>query len=251
VYVTGFRQYGGPCQQVQIAFVRAYDRRGALKWKLYEFGPDDLRGQCADSRGDRVAIGRDGMLYLAGETAGGNTIFARNPRDPGASAANAATDKFNTAYNTSSAHLTYFARFDPATGAWRAGSMLLARIDTKGDKGNTIKPRAITADEQGRVYVGGVSAYQIADRGRLTMNGRTLKPYAGGDAWVLVTSPDLRRRLLWTVWCDGGTGEVRGLAASRALAAVAAKVDKAPFYTVAPVQAGAGGGFTAVWPGMG
>lgn len=252
VFVTGFSQRGGPCRQVQIAYVHAYDRQGALRWKAYDFAADGLAGQCADSRGDRVAMGRDGELYFAGETAGGNTVFARDGRDVTRAAPNVSTDKFNQASNTGPAHLTYLARLDVATGQVKAGSMLLARLDTKGDQGNTIKPGAITADERGNVYVGGVSAYQIADRGRLTMNGRTLKPYAGGDAWILVTTADLRRRLLWTVWCDGGKGEVRGVAAHAGVAAVAARVDKPPFYTVDPVQREAapasGAGYVATWP---
>ncbi|MDG6103930.1 hypothetical protein Daura_23575 [Dactylosporangium aurantiacum] len=252
VVVTGFAQRGGPCHQVQIAYVHAYSRRGALRWKAYDFAADGLGDACADSRGDRVAVGRDGRLYFAGETAGGNTVFARDSRDIGRAAPNVAGDKFTSASNTGSAHLTYFARIDVTDGRVTGGSMLLARIDTKGDKGNTITPNAITADAGGNVYLGGVSAYRIADRDRLTMNGKTLAPYAGGDAWVLVTGPDLKKRLLWTVWCDGGKGEVRGVAASGGVAAVAARVDQAPFYTVRPVQPGAapgtGAGYFATWP---
>ncbi|GAA3349466.1 hypothetical protein GCM10020358_71720 [Amorphoplanes nipponensis] len=251
VFVTGFTQYGGPCKQVQIPFVRAYDRRGAQKWKLYDFAPNAIGDLCADSRGDRVAMGRDGMLYFAGEMAGGNTVFTKNGRSTKVDAPNVGYDKFTQAFNTRSAHLTYFARLDPGAGKVRAGQSLLARIDVKGDLGNTIKPRAITADAQGRIYVGGVSAYQIADRDKVTMNGKRLKAYAGGDAWVLVTSPDLKKRLLWTAWTDGGTGEVRGLAVSGGVAALAARADKTPFYTTAPIQAArpAAGGYTAVWPG--
>jgi hypothetical protein len=251
VFVTGFTQAGGPCGQVQIPFVHAYDRSGARRWKLYDYAPGDLGDLCGDTRGDRVAMGRDGKLYLAGEMSGGTTVFTTDGRSVRGKAANVGYDQFTRATNTGSAHLTYIARIDPATGAVRAGQMLLARIDTKGDQGNTITPRAITADARGRVYVGGVSAYKIAGRDRLTMNGRRLAQYAGGDAWVLVTSPDLRSRLLWTSWTDGGTGEVRGLAVDGGVAAVAARADRAPFYTTAPIQPGrprGDSGYAAVWP---
>ncbi len=251
VFVTGFRQAGGPCGRVQIPFVHAYDRGGARRWTMYDYDPGDLGGLCADSRGDRVALGRDGELYLAGEMSGGTTVFTTDGRSVRGRAANVGYDDFTRATNTGSAHLTYIARIDPATGALRAGQMLLARIDSKGDRGNTITPRAITADARGRVYVGGVSAYRIAGRDRLTMNGRRLADYAGGDAWVLVTSPDLRRRLLWTSWTDGGAGEVRALAVDGGVAAVAARADRAPFHTHAPIQPGRprdGTGYAAVWP---
>jgi hypothetical protein len=251
VFVTGYRQQGGPCSQVQIPYVHAYDRAGKRTWTRYDYAPGDLGDLCADSRGDRIALGRDGKLYLAGETAGGNTVFSTDGRSPRTKAPNVAYDKFTTAFNTKDAHLTYIARLDPATGKIMAGQMVVARIDVKGDVGNTIKPRAVTADADGRVYVGGVSAYQIDGRATVRMNGRRLQPYAGGDAWVLVTSPDLKRRKLWVAWTDGGTGEVRGLAVSGGVAAVAARADKAPLFSTKPSwQRGtpAASGYAGVWP---
>ncbi|WP_433304805.1 hypothetical protein ACQP2F_16315 [Actinoplanes sp. CA-030573] len=246
VFVTGFTQSGGPCHQVQIPFVRAYTRAGVLRWKRYDFAADELGGLCADARGDRLAMGRDGRLYLAGETAGGNTSFSTDGRSVRSKAPNVGYDKFTEAFNTGSAHLTYVARLDPATGAVKAGQMLLTRLDS--GKGNTIVPRALAADAQGRVYVGGSAAAQLADRKNLRMNGKRLKDYAGGDAWLLVTSPDLRKRLLWTSWTDGGTGQVQAVAVDGPVAAVAADVDRFPFYTRAPVQTATGRGYLAVLP---
>ncbi|MEU7905837.1 hypothetical protein [Actinoplanes sp. NPDC049118] len=251
VFVAGFTQRGGSCGQVQVPFVRAYGRDGAARWKLYDFDPGALNGLCADSRAGRVAMGRDGKLYLAGEMAGGASVFTTNGRSAKAPAPNVGYDKFTQASNTSDAHLTYFARLDPATGSIKAGQTLLARIDVKGDKGNTITPSAITADAGGRVYVGGSSAYQIAGRSQMRMNGHPLKPYAGGDAWVLVTSPDLRKRLQWTAWTDGGQAEVVGLAVDGPVAALAARVGKPAMYVKAPVQKAVpsgGSGYAAVWP---
>ncbi|MGC5305560.1 hypothetical protein [Micromonospora zamorensis] len=255
VFVSGFRQVNaGRCVPVQIAYLHAYDRRGKLRWRAYDHAADRLGDLCADSRADRIAVGRDGRLYLAGETAGGNTIFNRSAADPSRPAPNVVIDSFTEASNTSNAHLTYLARFDPATGRQLAGQMLLARIDTKGDQGNTIKPYAITADESGRVYAGGVSAYQIAGRSRATLGGDRLAPYAGGDAWVLVLSADLKRRTTWTVFTDGGAGAVRGIAAGSGMAAAAARVDKAPFWRTRSVQSGGppagGAGYLAAWPGV-
>ncbi|MEU4622002.1 hypothetical protein AB0G04_18765 [Actinoplanes sp. NPDC023801] len=251
VFVAGFTQRGGPCRQVQVPFVRAYRHDGTARWRLYDYDPDELDGLCADSRVNRVAMGRDGELYLAGEMAGGTSVFTSNGRSARTAAPNVAYDKFTTTSNTSDAHLTYFARLNPATGTVKAGQTLLARIDVKGDKGNTITPAAITADADGRVYVGGSSAYQIAGRSRLRMNGRTLQPYAGGDAWVLVTSPDLRKRLQWTAWTDGGQAEVTGLAVQGSLVTLAARVVGPSMYITAPVQRAvpaAGSGYFAVWP---
>ncbi|MCI4066769.1 hypothetical protein MRQ36_31105 [Micromonospora sp. R77] len=251
VFVSGFRQTGGGrCSPVQIAYVHAYDRRGELRWRAYDQPADRLGDLCADSRADRVALGRDGRLYLAGETAGGNSIFARSAADPTRPAPNEATDEFTRASNTGSAHSTYLARFDPASGRQLAGQVVISRIDSKGDRGNTIKPLAVTADEAGRIYAGGVSAYQIAGRSQVTLGGRRLAPYAGGDAWVLVLSPDLRRRLSWVVFTDGGAGTVRGVAAAGGIAAVAAQVDKVGFWDGPGPSFGTGGGYLAAWRGL-
>ncbi|MEH0819174.1 MULTISPECIES: hypothetical protein [unclassified Micromonospora] len=94
-----------------------------------------------------------------------------------------------------------------------------------------------------------MSAYQIADRGRITLGGHRLAAYAGGDAWLLVLSADLKRRTTWVVFTNGGAGAVRGVAGS-GVAAVAARVDKGPFHRTRPVQSTAGGGYLAAWPGL-
>lgn len=125
-------------------------------------------------------------------------------------------------------------------------------------KGNTIRPRAIAADEAGRVYVGGVAACCIKNRqgGGLQLNGQPLPDYAGEDAWVLVTSPDFTADLLWMVWNRGGKGEVRGLAAGGGTAALAARA-KGSFHTHQALQevghsganADNSNGYASVWPG--
>ena len=251
VFVSGFRQAsGGACVPVQIAYVHAYDRRGKLRWRAYDHPVERLGDLCADSRADRVAMGRDGRLYLAGETAGGNTVFARSAADPGRPAPNVTTDEFSRASNTGNAHYTYLARFDPASGRQLAGQVVISRIDSKGDRGNTVKPFAVTADEAGRIYAGGVSAYQIAGRSRVTLGGRRLAPYAGGDAWVLVLSTDLRKRLTWVVFTDGGAGVVRGVAVAGGVAAAAARVDEPGFWRGSGPLLGTGGGYLAAWPGV-
>ncbi len=238
VYVTGLAQRdGGPCTQLQVAWVRSYTRAGVERWKAWDWTHAQAAAtssSCADTRGYRVAIGRDGGLYFAGESAGGNTIYRFQSTDLAQSAPNVSTDAYNNAYNTASNHITYFAKLDPANGQVLRGQILLARLDST--KGNTIRPRAITADEQGRVYVAGVSAYAIADRANLSFNGVTTTTYAGGDPFVLVLSPDLRTRLLWFSAANGGKGEALGIATSRGLTALGSRADAAPMLIDRAVQ---------------
>lgn len=253
VFVTGFAQRdGGPCSELQVAWVRAYDYSGqTLRWRAYDWSHAEAAAassSCADTRGIRLAMGRDGKLYFAGESAGGNTIYRYAAQNLAKSAPNVKYDPFTDAYNTASNHITYFARFEPASGQQGAGQILLSRLGT--GKGNTLRPLALTADEAGRVYVGGVAACCIANRqsGGLKLNGDALPDYTGGDAWVLVAAPDFKSRLLWMVWNKGGKGEVRGLAAGGGIAAMGAAAT-GPFHIWQAAQNAAAGGYLSVWPG--
>lgn len=257
VVVTGFAQRdGGPCSQLQVAWVRSFDLSGGPGWTAWDWthAQAAVGSNCADTRGMRVALGRDGKLYVAAESAGGNTIFRWQARDLAQPAPNVKTDAYTDAYNTGSNHITYFARLDALTGSVERGQLLLARLDN--GRGNTIRPSAITADEAGNVYVAGVSAYALANRSALSLNGRTLAPYAGGDPWVLSVSRDFTTRRLWITPADGGKGEALGVAAAGGVAALAVRADAPGLALVSPVQgtfntaAGSTVGHAMVWGGF-
>ncbi len=238
VYVTGFAQRdGGPCSQLQVAWVRGYTRTGVERWNAWDWTHAEAAAtssSCADSRGLRIAIGRDGGLYFAGESAGGNTIYRYQSKALTEAAPNVKTDAYNDAYNTASNHITYIAKLDPVDGRVQKGQLLLARLpDTKG---NTIRPRAITADEQGRVYVAGISACCTQNRSALTLNGAAVAAYAGGDPFVLVLSADLRTRHLWFSAANGGNGEALGVAASRGIVALGSRANAVPMAIDRAVQ---------------
>jgi hypothetical protein len=233
VFTTGYAQRdGSSCTKLQVAHLRAFDFDGVEQWVNYDYarGVADANSDCADSRGRFVAMGGDGKLYFAGTSAGGNSIFRWKPGQLGTAANNAkpGADSHVDPYNTASNHITYAARFEPLTGAHTVGFFLLSRLDTT--KGNTIEPRAIAGDQDGRFYVGGFSAYQIKNRALANINGQTLAAYAGEDAWLLVTSPDVTARETWISLNNGGNATVRGIAVGRGTAAIAASVNKAPMF---------------------
>lgn len=241
VYVTGLAQRdGGACSQLQVAWVRAYPRNavgGAERWKAWDWTHAQAAGtdsSCADTRGIRVAIGNDGGLYFAGESAGGNTIYRFQSVNLATAAPNVSTDPYNSAYNTASNHITYIAKLDPSTGAVQKGQLVLARLSST--KGNTIRPTAITADAQGRVYVAGVSACCLQNRDTFVFNGATLAAYAGGDPFVLVLSSDLRTRYLWFSAANGGKGEAQGIATFGGLTALGSRADAVPMTLDRAVQ---------------
>lgn len=228
VAVTGAAQRdSGGCRQLQVAWIRTYTLANAAAWRAYDWTHAQAFGanrSCADTRGYRLALGQDGKLYFAGESAGGNAIYRYSSLNLTRSAPNVASDPYNNAYNTASNHITYVARIEPATGEVLAGSFLLARLSS--GRGNTIRPRALAADAAGNVVLGGISAASIEKRAALTINGAPTAGYSGGDAWVLSLASNFRTRRLWTSLTNGGNAEVQAVAVGNGLIAVAARSDR-------------------------
>jgi hypothetical protein len=250
VFMTGFAQRdGSSCSQLQVAWLKAFDYDGNDQWNNYDYaqGVADANNDCADTRGRRVAVGEDGMVYFAGTSAGGNAIFrwlpstrqtgvALNQLGTPANNMKPGADNYVDPFNTASNHITYVARFEPRTGQHLMGFFLLSRLGEATDanpRGNTIEPRAIAGDKDGRFYVGGYSAYQIKNRPIANINGTTLAAYSGSDAWMLVTSPDGTQRETWIAFNNGGKGAVRDITTSRGAAAIAAYIEQGAMFTTA------------------
>jgi hypothetical protein len=249
VIVTGYTQVS---KDLQVAFIRAYSYDGSLRWRSYDFPTthDNLR---ADTRGERIAIGRDGKLYFAGSINGGTgaSIFVSDPKDIELSATEriVVTDRYTNSYSTSTAKILWIGRFAPATGALELGQTILTRLSD--DKGNSIGATAITADSDGAVYVAGSAAASIASRDLVTINGRRLGAY-GGDAYALITAPDFKQRRLWVAFTDaqGGKGG-NGLIAVRGdTVAFGATINEGAFIShnaVQPAPGGGGDAYVAIW----
>ncbi len=232
VFVTGFDNKRGHSEPVQVAFVYAYNAEGRQAWKAYGWGGVEVddQGLMADTRGYRLAMGGDGKLYVAGESAGGNTMWSRQSQDLTAKAGLAAGDKFQVAFNTSSNHITFIGRLDPKTGRSEGGTMLLARL-TSG-KGNTIRPRALAVDAAGQVYVGGASAsYPPVSEGAFGSQ------FDGGGAFFCVFDSAFNR-IYAAKFCSGAAAAV---AAGRAAVAVVGETTE-NLTVVKPLQKAPGGG---------
>lgn len=245
-FVTGFDNRTLPPDNeggrlpVQVAYLYSYGYDlGERGWTNWNYNGDDLLNNQADTRGYRLAMGRDNQLYFLGENAGGNSIFRWDPQDPAdancrliadreycalrmdsASSPLRTSDVYNTPVQTAAPHFVFYARLNPATGQAEHGQFAIPRLSN--GNSNTYRARAITADEAGRVYVAGVSASAIENRQSLFVGGQAVAPYSGGDAAVLVVSPDFSTRLNWTAFTGPAEGShyasVEGIAATRGLA---------------------------------
>ncbi len=254
VFVTGYNNKNTGQEPIQVAFVRAFTRdMAAQRWRNYDWagsvGRAEQSPNVADSRGYRVAMGRDGQLYFGGESHGGNTTFFYDPQQVsvrlGADRL-VAYDAYTTGYNTASNPLTVVGRFDPATGAVDRIQLVLGRLPST--RGNTVRPRGITADAAGRVYVAGAAAAYIQGRDGTAMSvgGQPLAVYSGFEAFLLVVAPDFRSREAWTAFSAGGphasTGT--GVAVRGAALALTATAETATtqFVTANALQAARGAG---------
>jgi hypothetical protein len=201
IFVCGFDNKRGtpPGQKnypVQVAFVRAFDLDGRQVWSVYGWGGQQVADLhlMADTRAYRLAaVG--GKLYVAGESAGGNTMFSCDSLDLAQQANLVKGDAFQHAYNTVANHITAVVRLDAATGKSEAATLLLARLSS--GRGNTIRPRALAADAKGNVYVGGASAFSPPKSPG--SYGRE-----GGGAYFVAFDPEFRRTYATTL-AGGGT----------------------------------------------
>jgi hypothetical protein len=208
VYVVGFsnRRNGKP---VQVPFLYALDPSNKLqeKWHDWDFDPKTLNNDMADGRLYRVVIGGDGKLTVLGESAGGNSLFRWNGKDLKTDRL-VKTDAYNTAYNTASNHILYYAKLNSDTGEVTAGQFTLGRIESNGNKGNTVRSQdgTLAVDNSGNVHIGGISAYGIAERDLNQVAGQTVAPYAGSDLYLLTVSADFKQRIRWTPFAKNPKG---------------------------------------------
>ncbi|NDJ52035.1 MAG: hypothetical protein GYB68_02995 [Chloroflexi bacterium] len=261
VYAVGYNNASTGGTPVQIPFLRAYDFTGTEQWKAYDWTADqlanDLDSSLADSRGVRITIGRDGELYYAGRTDGGNNLYRFDPQTLGQQLNDTELigfDDYNQTFNISGARtLTFYARFNPATGAIDRGQLMLTRLSDGG--GNSISPEGIAADSDGTIYLTGQAFASIDDRDQQQINGQAVGTYPGGEAYIAIISPDMTERIVWTVFTgnnsnSGGVG--RAIAVRDGVAAFGAALPTdVRQLTSNPLQAGRGAaadGYVAIWP---
>lgn len=245
VYVTGFdnkRNVFDNNNPVQVAFLTAVNSNNLsnFQWQNWGFDGNTLtsngQNDMADTRGYRLSVGRDGLLYFLGEVAGGNSIFRWNGRDRTTSTL-VKYDAFNDPYNSKSPHQAYYARLNPTTGQLLQGQLAFARLG--GEAGGAtnafrVNEGAIAADESGNIYISGQGFSKIQNRDLNQINGQTVGAYAKGELTALVVASDFQSRRLWTPFTeDVGRGVLQGIAVGQGRAAVLGSVSQGTVITTA------------------
>ncbi len=259
VIVGGYTQVSS---NLQLPWVRAYAYDGTLHWRSYDFS--NAPGLGADSRVERLALGADGNLYVAGSINGGVgvSVFSRDPKDQSIplGARLVKHDLYSDSTNTGSVKIAWFGRFDPTDGSLILAQALLTRR-TSDNKGNSVSIRAIAADERGQVFLAGDAACCIKNRDQQRIAGIAVGPYESGEGYVAVISADFRQRLVWTPYAgpsiSGGSSGARAIAVrdGKALAVATLSLDQTKprsLITVNAVQSAPGGptgaeGYLLLW----
>lgn len=253
VVATGFRQVSS---NLQLPYLRGYSYAGALQWTSYDW--NDAPGLGADTRGEQVAIGRDGLLYMAGSINGGTgaSVFSRDPKNLDAQLGSdrlIATDNYNRPTNVGSVKMSWYGRFNPQDGALLVGQSLLTRLSS--GRGNSISIRSITADQSGNLYISGSTSASIENRNTRQVVGTTVGNYSGGEPYFLVVSSDMRQRHIWSPFAAPGTSAgdspATAVAVRNGTVAIGITLNKGALITQAPLApqpAALSEAYLAIWP---
>jgi len=186
---------------VQICYVRALGYDGKEKWTAYDWSTDRASDRflnkptnnMADTRAYRCEIGWDDKLYVGFEAAGGNHIFRYSPFNIMEKVAIVGGDKHHQFHNSGADHKTIVGRFEPGTGELLSIQQFCARTP-RGRTGNVrMKRSAVTADEEGRLYLVGWADTDLPIAPEPCATG---EPKGGPFVWAM--SRDLKRRLVCT-----------------------------------------------------
>lgn len=261
IIATGWKQASG---NLQIPWLKAWNYTGlTLKWTAYDFSASAVSGQGlgADSRGLLVVMGRDGYLYFAGRTDGGNNLFNRDPHDVTVSLPGnilIKTDRFNNPYQLSGTiNFGFYGRFNPTTGDILKGQFMLTRLSN--GNGNSIQAHGMMADQNGRLYLAGQTYASLENRSARQVAGIAVGPYSGGEPFLLIISPDFTTRIIWTPFAGSngaGGSPAFGVSVRNGKAAVTISLrdgsdNLITFNALQPAKGGNAEAYLAVWPQSG
>jgi hypothetical protein len=133
----------------------------------------------ADARLNRVVIGKDGNLYIAGQIYGGNHCFRYSPYNITSPVTVVGGDNFFNLSNTGTETHVYVGKLNPVTGEYLYGQTLTGRLPN--GKGNSISidQGGMEVDENGKIYLAGSAAFGLP----LTMD-HLPGEYTGGAYFI-------------------------------------------------------------------
>lgn len=205
VYSTGYKNFNtsdgvSPSLPVDVPAIAGTAFDGTNRFNGYNWSRDASsdrwlnlpENNMADTRGHRITVGQDGLLYVAYEADGGNHCLRYSPFSVTEPVGIVGGDAFSEFFNTGTEPKLFVGRYDPLTGQYLRGQQFCARL-TNG-KANTVRVRGgdIAANAAGEVYVVGASAWGIP------INLEYLPEKYRGGAFLLQLSQDFTERQIVT-----------------------------------------------------
>ncbi|MGK7945630.1 MAG: hypothetical protein AB4058_14295 [Microcystaceae cyanobacterium] len=265
VYATSFRNNRRKGVPVQIALFTAHPVMPLgneftldAQWRLFGFNPDSVGADMADTRLYRVTRGADDSIYIAGESAGGNSIF----RWDGVTLNNPkliSRGPYHHAYKTKSNHITYYAKVDTVNRKIERGQFVLTRLKSSAGNAVRISNGDLKVDEYGTLYMTGAAAATMKNRNLQQINNETIGTYAGGEPYLLMISNDFQKTYRWTGFVSSSNsnkidGNMQAVAVQNGLVALFGTVKKGDFYTLNnndrldPSDSGSADGYLVITP---
>ncbi len=193
-----------------------------FEFSTYNFEGNDLACDMSNTRGYKLEIGKDGFLYLLGETDGPKNIFRWNGKtnwklnggmNPTPTHSSGSYDNYHNVNNFVEGNTAQFVgRVDKNTGEVMRGyfsSTILPYTNVVGyissDNG------ALYSSSDGKLYVGSMAGSDIPNRNNLLYFNQSLAPYSGGDP-SLMTISGMNNTLSWEAFTgQNGKGSVVGI----------------------------------------
>lgn len=248
-YITGFKVTKAPSQvkggwkwyPVHIAHMQArklngervwtnYDWQGRIKTDMFsdanpmteEKTPMNFLNRSgnnmADTRGNRILIGDDGLLYASFEAAGGNHLFLYEPLDIMKRVGDKLPkiDGWHQFTNTTASHKGIIGRFGPKSGeVLKLQQFNTIVVDKKGipsANGFRMEDGAFWVDKAGAVYLTGNAATGLPIRYSERFNNKTpsFNPFDRSvptrGLYYMAISPDFSKRLFTARLSASGSG---------------------------------------------
>jgi gliding motility-associated-like protein len=253
IFMVGEFNTSGVCSVVRIPYMFVYKYTGSSITSLYSlwnFTNADMAGDCADAMLYKVDVGLNNRVYVAGHTAGGNTVFrwdgTVNEVTFGGQPPNKLIetgDYYTNVQNTRDENKLYFGVIDEVNRRIEKGQIVIPRLPTGAGNTVDISEGNIKADKDGRLYVMGRSFYAIKGRDTKNVNGQIVGTYNGGEPMYLQVSADFRTHLVWHTFGKNvggdktktGVGRGRGVAIRDSSVALIARMNSGFNIPVKPI----------------
>ena len=236
-YITGFNQStSGPCAQIQLVYIRAYDMAGAFRWKAYGWSHAnaglDAKGvtasgaNCADTRGVKLEITPQGKMVFAARSEGGNTVVRWQTNELYKSIIESNQDYSSNASGVSSNPISTIVLIDPVTGLAERNLVNSSRLSNA--TGNAFVVNSLDVDQDGEIFLAATSAAFFESRALQTIDGVAMSPYWGYEAVHMQLSKNLeKKRFLSSFNGTTCTSNTMGISSYNGLIAVGGDFFKA------------------------